>query len=59
MKVYESSHPIKRDYKKVPQIKIKNSHLIRSGFDIGKEFTVVYQPSKIILVLVDKKESNN
>lgn len=59
MKVYESSHPIKRNYKKVPQIKIKNSQLIQSGFDIGKEYAVVYQPGKITLVLVDKKESNN
>ncbi len=52
MKVYESSHPTKRDYKKVPQIKIKNSQLIKAGFEIGKEFAVVYQPGKIILVLV-------
>jgi hypothetical protein len=59
MKVYESSHPTKRDYKKVPQIKIKNSQLINSGFEIGKEFAVVYQPGKITLVLVAKEESNN
>ena len=59
MKVYESSHLTNRDYKKVPQIKIKNSQLIQSGFDIGKEYAVVYQPGKITLVLVDKKESNN
>ena len=59
MKVYESSHQTKRDYKKVPQIKIKNSQLSRSGFDVGKEFAVLYQPGKITLVLVDKEESNN
>jgi hypothetical protein len=59
MKVYESSHPTKRDYKKVPQIKIKNSQLINSGFDIGKEFAVVYQPGKITLVLVAKEEGNH
>jgi len=59
MKVYESNHPTKRDYKKVPQIKIKNSQLINSGFDIGKEFAVVYQPGKITLVLVAKEEGNN
>ena len=55
MKVYESSHSTKRDYKKVPQIKIKNSLLIKSGFEIGKEFTVVYQPGKIVLILVDNQ----
>ena len=59
MKVYESSHPTKRDYKKVPQIKIKNSHLINSGFNIGKEFAVVYQPGKITLILVAKEEGNH
>lgn len=59
MKVYESSHPTKRDYKKVPQIKIKNSQLVNSGFDIGKEFAVVYQPGKITLVLVAKEEGNH
>jgi len=59
MKVYESSHPTKRDYKKVPQIKIKNSQLVNSGFEIGKEFAVVYQPGKITLVLVAKEEGNN
>ncbi len=59
MKVYESSHPTKRDYKKVPQIKIKNSQLINSGFDVGKEFAVVYQPGKITLVLVAKEKGNH
>jgi Toxin SymE, type I toxin-antitoxin system len=55
MKVYESSHPTKGDFKRVPQIKIKNSHLEKSGFEIGKEFTVTYQQDKIILEL--KKEA--
>ena len=59
MKVYESSHPTKRDYKKIPQNKTKNSQLINSGFDIGKEFAVVYQPGKITFVLVAKKEGNH
>ncbi len=54
MKVYESSHPTKRDFKKVPQIKIKNVKLNNSGFAIGKEFSVIYQPGKIILVLIEK-----
>ncbi len=58
MKVYESSHQTKRDYKKIPQIKIKNSQLISSGFEIGKEFAVVYQPGKITLILVAKEEGN-
>lgn len=53
MKVYESSNQTKKDYKKVPQIKIKNSQLKYSGFDIGKEFAVIYQPGKITLLLVD------
>ena len=41
MKVYESSHPIyvplagKGDYKKVPQIKIKNDDLRKYDFNIG------------------------
>ena len=55
MKVYESSHPTKRDFKKVPQIKIKNSQLEKSGFEIGREFTVIYEQNKIILQL--KKEA--
>ena len=57
MKVYESSHPTKRNYKKVPQIKIKNSQLNDSGFNIGKEFSVIYHPGKITLVLVEKDKS--
>jgi len=59
MKVYESSHPTMRDYKKVPQIKIKNSQLANSGFKIGREYRVLYQPNKITLVLVAKEESNH
>ncbi len=59
MKVYESSHQTKKDFKKVPQIKIKNSNLLNVGFEIGKEFAVVYQPGKITLVLVAKEKGNN
>ncbi|MGE5795180.1 MAG: hypothetical protein ACM34N_00265 [Ignavibacteria bacterium] len=55
MKVYYSSHPSKRDFKKVPQIKIKNEELRYSGFNIGKEFAVIYQPGKITLVLVARE----
>jgi len=55
MKVYYGSHPTRRDYKKVPQIKIKNEELRNSGFNIGKEFAVIYQPGKITLVLVTKE----
>ncbi len=62
MKVYESTIANKRDFsrrdsyeKKVPQIKIKNSRLKNSGFHIGKEFEVIYQPGKITLVLVENK----
>ena len=38
MKVYESSHPTKRDYTRVPQIKIKNQKLEEYGFKIGTDF---------------------
>ena len=50
MKVYESSHPTKRDFSKVPQIKIKNYKLVKSGFGIRKEFKIAYSQNKIILV---------
>jgi len=59
MKVYESSHPTKRDYTRIPQIKIKNKKLLQHGFKIGRKFEVIYQPNKIILVLIDKEESNH
>jgi hypothetical protein len=59
MKVYEASHPTKRDYKRVPQIKIKNDELKRYGFNIGKEYAVIYQPGKITLVLVERESENN
>ncbi|GAB6283563.1 MAG: hypothetical protein STSR0008_23400 [Ignavibacterium sp.] len=58
MKVYESIHPTKRDFTKVPQIKIKNSQIVYFGFKVGKEFAVIYQPGKITLVLVNKEGSN-
>ena len=58
MKVYESSHPIylplagKRDYTKVPQIKIKNKKLKECGFDIGTEFKIIYTKNKILLKVI-------
>ena len=55
MKVYESTNQNKRDFKKVPQIKIKNSLLKQAGFLIGEEFKVIYQPGKITLVLIQNK----
>ena len=58
MKVYEGSHPSKRDFKKVPQIKIKNEKLREIGFKPGNEFAVIYQPGKITLVLVAKEKFN-
>lgn len=58
MKVYESSNQKKRDIQKVPQIKIKNQELIKAGFEIGKEFAVLYQPGKITLILVARNENN-
>lgn len=56
MKVYESSHQTKRDYSKVPQIKIKNYQLVKVGFNIGKEFKVTYSPNKIILEIVEDQK---
>ena len=53
MKVYKSYNPNKRESKNVPQIKIKNELLLNSGFQIGKEFAVIYQPGKIVLILVE------
>ncbi len=58
MKVYESSHPTQRDYTRLPQIKIKNKKLFRCGFEIGKEFEVIYQQNKITLLLVAKESCN-
>ena len=59
MKVYESSHQTKRDYSKVPQIKIKNYQLVKVGFNIGKEFKVTYSPNKIILEIVEDQKVNS
>jgi len=57
MKVYESSHPTKKDFTKVPQIKIKNKKLFQYGFDIGKEFRIIYQSKKIILEVVNSNSN--
>ena len=59
MRVYESSHPTKGDYKRIPQIKIKNDDLRKYGFNIGKEYAVIYQSGKITLVLVERESDNN
>ncbi|HSP88091.1 MAG TPA: hypothetical protein VLN45_08150 [Ignavibacteriaceae bacterium] len=59
MKVYKSYNPNKRDSKNVPQIKIKNDMLTNSGFEIGKEFAVIYQPGKITLVVIAKEKNIN
>ena len=58
MKVYESSHPTKRDFTKVPQIKIKNKKLNNSGFRIGKEFRIIYSMNKIILQVIEDQKVN-
>ena len=58
MKVYEGSHPTKRDFTKVPQIKIKNKKLNNSGFRIGKEFKVIYSMNKIILQVIEDQKVN-
>ena len=59
MKVYESSHPTKRDFSKVPQIKIKNYKLSKSGFSIGKEFKVTYGFNKITLEVIEDQKVNS
>ena len=59
MKVYESSHPTRRDYTKVPQIKIKNFRLAKSGFEVGKEFKVIYSQNKIILEIIEDQKLNS
>ncbi len=57
--MYESSHQTKRDFSKVPQIKIKNFKLVKSGFDIGKVYKVTYSPNKIILEIVEDQKVNS
>jgi hypothetical protein len=52
MKVYESGHPLKRDYKKVPQIKIKNQKLEEYGFSVGTEYKIIYKKNKILLKVI-------
>ena len=59
MKVYESSHQTKRDFKKVPQIKIKNYKLNEAGFSIGKEYKVIYSLNKITLEIVEDQKVNS
>ena len=59
MKVYESSHPKKRDYTIVPQIKIKNRKLEEYGFKIGTDFKVIYTQNKILLKVIEKREVNH
>ena len=66
MKVYESIHPTKRDFsgnpslwEKVPQIKIKNYKLSKSGFRIGKEFKVTYSYNKIVLEVIEDQKVNS
>ena len=56
MKVYESTNSNKKGLIKVPQVKIKNSQLLEAGFEIGKEFKVIYEQGRIILKL--KKGDN-
>ncbi len=59
MKVYESSIPNRRDFKKVPQIKIKNYNLVKAGFNIGKEFKIIYTSNKIILEIIEDQKVNS
>jgi len=53
MKVYESS--TSKYFIKIPEIKIKNRKLIKSGFSIGKEFAVTYDKNKIVLEIIQSR----
>ena len=65
MKVYESSHPTKRDYTKVPQtclpklrrrqVKIKNQKLEEFGFTAGTEFKIIYAKNNILLKVIERE----
>ncbi len=57
MKVYESTNINKRGFNKVPQIKIKNTKLLKNGFTIGSEFEVIYQRDKIVLKIIRDVEN--
>jgi len=57
MKVYESTIVNKRGFVKVPQLKIKNSNLEKSGFNIGCEYKIIYEHGRIILQLNDDNNS--
>ena len=56
MKVYESSHPRKRDFTRVPQIKIKNQKLEQYGFTIGTDFKIIYTQNKILLKVIHSQK---
>ena len=57
MKVYESTNSNKKGLVKVPQIKIKNSRLLKSGFEIGSEYKIIYGKSRIILQINNDNSS--
>ncbi|MAT59775.1 MAG: hypothetical protein K8F60_12785 [Melioribacteraceae bacterium] len=59
MKVYESSNSTNWNNSKIPQIKIKNKKLISCGFEIGKEYKVIYQHNKIILIIIANEKSKS
>ena len=56
MKVYESSHATKRDYTRVPQIKIKNKKLEEYGFTVGTDFKIIYTQNKILLKVIHSQK---
>jgi hypothetical protein len=57
MKVYLSSNPTKRDFKKVPQIKIKNKKLEQYGFTVGTQYKIIYTQNKILLKVISSEEN--
>ena len=52
MKIYEAYN--KKNIA-IPEIKIKNQKLVKSGFLIGKQFNIIYEKNKIVLEIIQKK----
>ena len=55
MKVYDRFVPCSRGGVLRPQIKISNKKLIKSGFDIGERYDIIYEKGKIIIQLKSTK----
>lgn len=55
MKVYRGSIQLKKDYKDVPQIILKNEKLRRAGFEIGTTYNILYLDGKIIMEIISSE----